>query len=368
MPTGYMTRALALAERAQGRTSPNPAVGAVVVRDGVIVGDGATEPPGGAHAEIVALDQAGTAAQGADLYVTLEPCPIHGRTPPCTDAIVAAGIRHVSIGVLDPQPQVNGRGVRQLRAAGIQVTVGEKREQAQRCHEAYLHSVRAGLPFVTLKLAMSADGKVATGDKERPYLTGDAALSHVHELRDRSDAIVVGVNTVIADDPLLTTRLERADVHHPRRFILDSRGRTPLSARVLRQELPGETTLVTADATPASRLEQYRARCATVWTLPSSADRVDVPTFLKRLHAEGVRSVLLEGGPTLAATCLDIGCVQKFLLFVAPLLVANDDAPSLLAGSDTGKPLATRRFTFSSVRRIGADVLLTAYLGDAERA
>ena len=362
MSNDYMTRALNLAAQAQGRTSPNPAVGAVVVRDGVVVGEGATQPPGQAHAEVVALNQAGDAAEGADLYVTLEPCAFQGRTPPCADAIIAAGIRRVSIGVLDPHPQVNGRGVTLLQDAGIRVNVGIQEAEARRCHEAYLHSVQTGLPFVTLKMAMSADGKVATGNSDTTYLTGEAARAVVHELRDRSDAIVVGVDTVIADNPRLTTRLPRPDVHHPHRYILDSRGRTPLTARILEAELSGQTTIVTTDAVASVRVQQYRARGATVWSLPAIAGRVDVPSFLQRLGADGVRSVLLEGGPTLAAAFLNADCVQKFLLFVAPLLVGRDDVPSLLTGQSQPARSALRRFHFSSVRRIGSDVLLTAHL------
>ena len=362
MSIPFMTRALKLADRVQGRTSPNPAVGAVVVKNGVVIGEGATQPPGQAHAEVMALSEAGAAAKGAELYVTLEPCAFQGRTPPCTDAIIAAGIRHVSIGVLDPHPQVNGRGVERLRDAGIGVSVGMSETQARRCHEAYLHSVRTGLPFVTLKMAMSLDGKVATGDDETMYLTGNAARTHVHELRDRSDAIVVGVNTVIADDPRLTTRLARSDVRHPRRYVLDSQGRTPLHARILDPDLPGRTTIVTTGAVAADRLRQYSARGATVWSLPPKEGRVDLLEFLRKLEAEGIRSVLLEGGPTLAGSFLRANCVQKLLVFVAPLLVGSDDVPSLLAGRDGSIFGNARRFHFSSVRRIGPDVLLTAYL------
>ncbi len=367
MPTDFMTRALALAAQAQGRTSPNPAVGAVVARDGVIVGEGATQPPGQAHAEIVALNQAGDDAQGADLYVTLEPCAFQGRTPPCTEAIIAAGIRRVRIGVLDPHPQVNGKGVARLRAAGIQVSTGVHEAQARQCHEAYLYSIRIGLPFVTLKMAMSADGKVATGKSNMPYLTGKAARTLVHELRDRSDAIVVGADTVIADDPRLTTRLPRDDVHHPRRFILDSRGRTPLDATVLQPDLPGRTTVVTSESAPAERLQALRAQEAAVWSLPARDGGVDLLAFLQQLGAEGVRSVLLEGGPTLAGAFLNAHRVQKLLLFVAPLLVGRDDLPALLAGRHQPALTATRGFHFSSVRRIGSDVLLTAYLNGGER-
>ncbi len=363
----YMTRALELANRAQGRTSPNPAVGAVVARDGQVVGEGSTQPPGQAHAEVVALAQAGEAARGADLYVTLEPCAFHGRTPPCADAIIAAGVRRVRIGVLDPHPQVNGQGAARLRAAGIEVSVGVAEARARRCHEAYLYSARTGLPFVTLKMAMSADGKAAARDGEPRYLTSEAALTYVHELRERSDAIVVGVGTVLADDPRLTTRLARPDVRHPRRYVLDSRGRTPPHARALDPDLPGETTIVTTDAAPAEQLRQYRARGATVWPLPSRGGRVDLAEFLGKLHAAGVRSALLEGGPTVAAAFLNENCVQKFLLFVAPLLVGGDDAPSLLADPGPTALAASRRFHFSSVKRIGPDVLLTAYFEDAAR-
>ena len=356
----FMTRALNLAERAQGRTSPNPAVGAVIARDGVVVGEGFTQPPGQPHAEVMALEQAGAATRGADLYVTLEPCAFYGRTPPCADAIIAAGIARVHVGVLDPHPQVNGQGAARLRAAGIAVDVGVKGAQARRCHEAYLYSVQSGRPFVTLKMAMSADGKAAGG--ETRYLTSQAALTHVHELRDRSDAIVAGVGTVIADDPRLTTRLARPDVRHPRRFILDSRGRTPLNARVLQPDLPGQTTIVTTEAAPAERLRQFRACGVDVWPLPASKGRIDLAEFLRALHAAGVRSALLEGGPTLAAAFLNQNHVRKFLLFVAPLLVGNDDAPPLLDGHGAGTLAAARRFHFTSVKRIGPDVLLTAYL------
>jgi diaminohydroxyphosphoribosylaminopyrimidine deaminase/5-amino-6-(5-phosphoribosylamino)uracil reductase len=364
MSARYMTRAVELAERAHGRTSPNPAVGAVIVRDGTVVGEGVTQPPGQAHAEVMALNQAGSAALDADLYVTLEPCSFQGRTPPCTDAIIAAGIRHVHVGVLDPHPQVNGQGVARLRAAGIHVSVGVQEAKARRCHEAYLHSIRTGLPFVTLKMAMSIDGKVAAPESQSTYLTGKEALAQVHELRDRSDAIVVGVNTVIADDPRLTTRLERADVSHPRRYILDSRGRTPLTARVLDPDLPGESTVVTTDAVAADALQAFRARAAGVWSLPADDGRVDLSAFLQRLSQEGVCSVLLEGGPTLAAAFLNAKCVQKLLLFVAPLLVGSEKAPSLL-GDRNGQALAAmQRFHFASVKQIGQDVLLTAYLRD----
>lgn len=362
-----MTRALELAKQAQGRTSPNPAVGAVIARDGVIVGEGATQPPGQAHAEVMALNQAGNAARGADLFVTLEPCAFHGRTPPCTDAIIAAGIRRVCIGILDPHPQVNGKGAARLREAGIQVRTGVNEAQARQCHEAYLYSIRTGLPFVTLKMAMSADGKVATANSAMPYLTGKAARTLVHELRDCSDAIVVGADTVIADDPRLTTRLPRDDVHHPRRFILDSRGRTPLDATVLQPDLPGRTTVVTSESAPAERLHALRARGAAVWSLPVRDGSVDLLAFLQQLGAEGIRSVLLEGGPTLAGAFLNADHVQKLLLFVAPLFVGRDDKPALLAGRHQPALTAMRSFHFSSVRRIGSDVLMTANLETAKR-
>ena len=232
-----MRRALSLARRSLGGVSPNPAVGAVVVNGGVVVGEGRNEPPGGRHAEIVALEQAGDAASGAVMYVSLEPCSHHGRTPPCVDAILDAGIAEVHAAIADPNPHVAGGGAAALRDAGVKVVVGERAAEASTLLEAYLKWVTTGRPFVTAKFAMSLDGKIATRSGDSQWITGERARQHVHELRAASDAVMVGVGTVLADDPLLTARDRRGKPleRQPLRVVVDSGGRTPAGARLLSQ-------------------------------------------------------------------------------------------------------------------------------------
>jgi len=245
-------RALQLARGVVGRTSPNPAVGAVLVRDGRVVGEGATHPPGGPHAEIVALRMAGAQARGATLYVTLEPCSHHGRTPPCADALIAAGVAAVYYASGDPHP-VAGGGARVLRAAGVTVVPGEGAwaEEARRINEAFLHWVTVRRPFVTVKWAMSLDGKIATRAGESRWISAPESRRRVHELRDATDAILVGSGTALADDPALTTRLEGGHgPHHPLRVVLDGRGRLPTTARLVAGALPGRTLVATTAASP----------------------------------------------------------------------------------------------------------------------
>ncbi|NPA31500.1 MAG: bifunctional diaminohydroxyphosphoribosylaminopyrimidine deaminase/5-amino-6-(5-phosphoribosylamino)uracil reductase RibD, partial [Chloroflexi bacterium] len=244
-----MRLALDLARRGLGRTHPNPAVGAVIVRDGRVVGRGFHPKAGEPHAEIFALREAGDAARGAVMYVTLEPCVHHGRTPPCVDAILEAGIAEVHIATLDPNPVVHGQGVAKLRAAGVKVVLGEGQAEARKLIEGFAHWVRTRRPWVVAKYAMTLDGKIATRTGHARWITGPEARAWVHRLRDQVDAILVGRGTVEADDPRLTTRLPDADaVHHPLRVVLDSRGRAPLTARVFDPGLPGRTVLA---ATPA---------------------------------------------------------------------------------------------------------------------
>ncbi len=238
----WMSRALALGRAVAGSTSPNPAVGAVLVRAGHVIGEGATQPPGGAHAEIVALRQAGPAARGATLYVTLEPCSHHGRTPPCTDALIAAGVAAVHYAVADPNPVVAGRGREALREAGIIVVEGEGAREAALAHEAFFTYITRGRPFVIAKWAMSLDGKIATVQGDSRWISGEEARQHGHRLRATVDAIGVGSGTVLADNPALTTRVDGVPAaRHPLRIVLDARGRTPLHARVLAGQLPGQT-------------------------------------------------------------------------------------------------------------------------------
>jgi len=292
-------RALQLARGVVGRTSPNPAVGAALVRDGIVVGEGATHPPGGPHAEIVALRAAGDRARGATLYVTLEPCSHHGRTPPCADALIAAGVAIVHYATDDPHP-VAGGGARVLRAAGVTVVPGEGAwaEEARRINEAFLHWVIVRRPFVTVKWAMSLDGKIATRAGESRWITGGAARRRVHEVRDTTDAILVGSGTALADDPALTTRLEgRHDPHHPLRVVLDGRGRLPATARLVAGRLPGRTLVATTAASPpAWRAALTTAGVEVAMVPPDAGGGVDLAALLDDLGARDITSLLVEGG------------------------------------------------------------------------
>lgn len=331
--TRWMQHALALARRGLGRTSPNPAVGAVVVRDGVAVGEGFTQPPGGPHAEVVALAQAGAAARGADLYVTLEPCCHHGRTPPCTNAILAAGIARVHFAVADPNPRVNGGGAAVLKAAGVEIRCGACAEEAHQIIAPFAHHIATGRPLVTLKYAMTLDGRIATRTGHSRWISSEASRAAGHQMRDRADAILVGAGTVIADDPALTTRLDGvADVHHPLRVVLDSHGRVPLSARVFDPTLPGRTLVATADM-PAGRVRSLAGRgIECVHVPPGSDGRVSLPDLLDLLGGRQVTDLLVEGGSTVHGAFLDAGLAQRLCAFVAPKLVGGNGAPGPVGG------------------------------------
>lgn len=364
----YLARALELAERALGRVSPNPAVGAVVVKHGLIVGEGYTRPPGGKHAEIVALDAAGPRADGADLYVTLEPCCHVGRTPPCTDAIKAAGIRSVHLAVLDPYPAVNGRGVEILRQAGIDVQIGAHAEEAQRLNAAFFHFVRTGRPYVTAKWAMTLDGKIATWQGDSRWVTGEAARHLVHQERDRSDAIVVGVGTVLADDPLLTVRLSAIDegwVPRPRppvRVVVDSQLRTPPSAKLLASPDEGAVLIATTRKAPATRIEERRRQGAEVVVLPERDGRVDLEALLDELARRGAIRVLLEGGGELAGAFVRQRLVDRVLAFVAPKIVGGRAAPGPIGGNGISAMSRALPLRDLAIQSVGEDLLLEGRL------
>lgn len=363
-PAEWMRRAAREGYRALGRTAPNPPVGAVLVRDGHLVGRGHTAPPGGPHAEIVALREAGPAARGATLYTTLEPCAHFGRTPPCVDAIVAAGVSTVYAAAIDPFPAVAGRGVARLRAAGLAVTVGVGEDEAQELHGAYMHRLATGRPEVTAKWAMTLDGKIATRTGHSRWITGPEARLEVHRLRDRVDAILVGVNTVLADDPLLTTRLPAADAgaggpHHPLRVVLDSRGRTPPDAAVLRPSASGRALIACTTAVPPSRRDAWRDAGAEVVALDGAGPGVDLPSLLDLLGARGVNSLLVEGGGTTLASFFAAELVDRAWVFIAPKLVGGREAPGPLAGTGVATMHGAVQLGRLSARWLGADLLLT---------
>lgn len=358
-----MQEALHQATFALGRTSPNPPVGAVVVCNNTIIGRGWTQPAGGAHAEIVALQEAGDAARGADLYVTLEPCTIHGRTPPCTAAIIAAGIRRVVIASRDPNPRFEQNAAAVLGAVGIQVVFDPVAEPiAVQQTEVFRRWITTRRPFVTIKYAMTLDGKIAARTGDARWVTGTVARRAVHELRDRTDAILVGVGTVLADDPLLTTRLDDhwRLVQHPVRIILDSRGRTPHSAALLQPDVPGRTIIATTEASSA----QWRASITTaeILVLPMTDEgRVDLSTLLIELGTREITSLLIEGGSEVIASFIEAQLVDKILTFIAPKIVGGAGAPAPVGGAGVARMADAAPFMLRSVEQVGDDILVTAY-------
>ena len=361
-----MQQALALARRALGSVSPNPAVGAVVVRDGKVVGEGYTQPPGGPHAEIVALEQAGELARGADLYVTLEPCCHHGRTPPCTHAIIAAGITNVHMSHIDPDPQVSGRGCQDLLAAGIEVTVGEGEEDAQLINEAYIKHRRTGIPFVTAKFAMSLDGRIASRSGDSRWISGPEAREWAHRLRTQADALLVGIGTVLADDPLLMARLAAGEevVRQPLRVVADSRGRTPLTAQVLTGT--PSPLLATTDLSPASWREAMQASGAEVMVLPAQEGQVDLQALLQELGRRDVVHLLVEGGGALLGSFFDRCLVDKVQAVIAPIIVGAVGAPTPVAGRGALTMADVLRLRRVEVERLGEDILVSGYVEGAQ--
>ena len=352
-PGHYMRRALRLALRGRGKVSPNPLVGAVLVRGGRIVGEGAHLQVGGPHAEVNAFARAGAKARGADLYVTLEPCSCHGRTPPCTDAVLDAGVKRVFCAMQDPDARVAGRGFAKLRKAGLEVAVGLCAEEAHKLNAAYIKHRTQNLPLVLLKLAQTLDGRIAAKGGDARWITGAKARRHVHRWRSWVDAIVVGAGTVVADDPQLTVRHVKG--RDPRPIVVDGCLRSSPAAQVYRR--PG-AILVTAEKTPARKRQAYADQGAEVWTFPARAGRIDLRLPLSRAAQEGMTTVLIEGGGELAAAALADQVVDQIQLYLAPLLMGT----GVEAIGDLGVERAAEAIHLTAVhtRRLGADLLYTA--------
>jgi diaminohydroxyphosphoribosylaminopyrimidine deaminase/5-amino-6-(5-phosphoribosylamino)uracil reductase len=354
-----MRRALDLAARGTG-VSPNPMVGAVLVRDGEIVGEGWHEGPGRPHAEVVALDAAGDRARGASLYVTLEPCSHYGRTPPCAPRIATAGVTRVVAATADPNPAVDGRGVAALRAAGVEVELGLLGDQAARLNAAFLKHVRTGLPHVTLKMAASLDGKVAARDGSSRWITGEDARAEVHRMRAGSDAIMVGAGTAFRDDPSLTVRDPAYRGRPPLRVVVDGRGIVPETHAVFGDGL-APTLVATTEGAPAWRRDTWRAAGAEVLVLDDAGSAlIPLEALLRELGKRDVQRVLLEGGPTLAWEAVRSGLVDEVVLFFAPILIGGQDAPSVLMGGGIHTIAAPFRLDFDEVSRVGSDIKVVA--------
>ena len=346
-----MRRALELAERGRGFVEPNPLVGAVLVRDGQIVSEGWHQRFGGAHAEINALAAAGEAARGATLYVTLEPCCHHGKTPPCTDTILRAGIGRVVAAMLDPFPQVSGQGASLLRAVGVAVEVGVCETESRRLNAPYLKLLATGQPYVHAKWAMTLDGKICTRTGDSKWISGEASRRRVHELRGRMDAILVGIGTALADDPLLTARPPGPRV--ATRIVLDSQGRLPLDSQLVRTAK--ETPVLVATIAAADELA---ARGCEVLRLHDHGGRLDLRELLQELGRRRMTSVLVEGGATALGAFLDAGAVDEVHVFLAPILLGGADAKSPVGGRGVDRLAEALRLEAWRIEPIGEDVLL----------
>ncbi len=309
-----MRAALALGRRGLGNTWPNPAVGAVIVRDGVVCGRGWTQPGGRPHAETEAIRRAGALARGGTLFTTLEPCSHHGKTPPCADAIIAAGLARVVAAIEDPNPEVAGQGHARLRAAGIRVDIGLCAREALRDHSGHIHRVREGRPHVTLKLALSADGKVAGPGRTRVAITAEPANSHVHMVRAQHDAILVGIGTVLADDPLLTCRLPGLDARSPVRVVLDSDLRLPVSSRLVGTARETPVWVFAGAHAPQARQEALAGAGVEIARIAPDGTPPALPAVLAAMAARGITRVLIEGGPTVATAAVRARTVDEFVL------------------------------------------------------
>jgi diaminohydroxyphosphoribosylaminopyrimidine deaminase/5-amino-6-(5-phosphoribosylamino)uracil reductase len=357
-----MLLALRQARRAEGSTFPNPPVGAVVYRADRVLGSGYTKPAGGPHAEIVALEGArrrhGPASlRGASMAVTLEPCCHQGRTPPCTTAVAEAGISQVAVGHRDPSREVDGRGLRRLRARGIRVEVGVLEEACRYQHRGFLSCLEQGRPWVALKLAASLDGRIATSRGESRWITGERSRARVHALRARADAIVVGSGTLRMDDPELAARRKGRLVRRPIRIVVDSRLAVPAGRRLLRGDDASSTWVLAAPGAPAKRRLRLEARGVRVLSIPRRGGHLDLARGLSRLGQEGLTSLFVEGGGGLAAALLRRGLVDELHWFAAPALIGGDGRPAV-AALNLPRLSSRIRFETRSVKRLGEDLYL----------
>ncbi len=360
----FMQRALQLAKQAIGRTSPNPLVGAVIVKNGKVIGEGYHQKAGTPHAEIHALNAAGEDAKGATLYTTLEPCCHWGRTPPCTEALIQAGIADVHIAAVDPNPKVAGNGVRQLEKAGIHVHVGVCQQEAEKLNEVHTKYIQTGLPFVILKIAMSLDGKIATVTGESQWITSEASRQRGHEIRDTVDAILVGRGTVERDNPALTTRLQDRPGQDPIRIVMDSHARISTDARIFNAASSAGVLMAVTPEAPPKNVEALENAGAEVITVPAAhGNRVCFKNLMEILGKREITSVLIEGGGEINASAIAAGIVDKVICFVAPIIIGGQNAPGPIGGEGVSSLIVVRRLQGVRITQIlGSDFLIEGYL------
>lgn len=356
-----MQLALKLALEGCGTTSPNPSVGAIITSDGIVVGQGYTQPAGQSHAEVMAIEMAGSKAFGATMHVTLEPCCHYGRTPPCTDAIISAGIKAVKIATLDPNPEVCGNGITTLEQAGITVEIDDSIDTME-LYEAFAKHIVTNLPFVIAKFAMSLDGKISTNSGDSKWITGDESRAIVHDIRRTSDAIIVGVNTVILDDPQLTTRNQQEHPldHQPLKVIIDTHGRTPPNSRLFSE--PGEVLLFCSENAPSEKVAALiQVGAKIIQTKQSQNGQIHLPSVMEHLGHNGAVKVMVEGGGTILGSFFDNELIDKVYAFCAPIIIGGINAPSPVEG--LGVHLMNQVYELRNTRyaQVGNDWLTIGY-------
>jgi diaminohydroxyphosphoribosylaminopyrimidine deaminase/5-amino-6-(5-phosphoribosylamino)uracil reductase len=362
MDVGFMRLALREARKGSGRTSPNPAVGAVIVRNGIAAAKGYHRRAGLPHAEVEALSRLGNHCPGDTLYVTLEPCNHVGKTPPCTHAILKSGIRRVVVGMKDPNPRVNGGGCAFMEAHGIDVTVGVLEAECLRLNEDFLKFVADGRPFVIAKSAMTLDGWIATSTGHSKWITNEESRAFVHRLRDRVDAVMVGIGTILADDPSLTTRLKKGRGRDPLRIVVDTHLRTPRNAKVVTQQhSSADTLIVTGEGAEFPDLRPFQGNGVSTIACPVRDGKIDLKALMRRLGEMSVMSVLVEGGAAITGSMIREKLIDKFYLFKAPRLLGGDDGVSMAAGPGPEKMNDSLALKEIRVRRFVDDILIRGY-------
>lgn len=363
---GFMRQTFRLAKKACGRTSPNPMVGAILVKDGKVVGKGYHKKAGEPHAEINAIKDAGDLSRDADLYVNLEPCSHYGRTPPCADAVIKAGINKVFIAIKDPNPEVAGSGIKRLREAGIKVETGILKDEALILNEAFIKHVTTGMPFVTLKAASSLDGRIATRTGDSKWITGEASRLHVHKMRDKVDAILVGIGTVDIDDPSLSTRLPNKKGRDPIRVIVDEELRISLSARVINPESKDSLIIATTEMAPAQKIEKLKMLGARILVLKSINKMVPLKGLMKELGKTGITSLLIEGGSEIHASALREGIADKLAIFYAPKIIGGVSSIPVVGGRGSESLSDATELDRLTTKKFGADILIEGYIMSAK--
>ncbi len=356
----YMQMAIDLAKKAEGRTNPNPLVGAVIVKSGRVIGKGYHKKAGDAHAEINALQQAYPKAAGGTLYVTLEPCDHFGRTPPCTDAIINSGITKVAISMKDPNPINNGRGIRTLRRHGIDVRTGILAEEARSMNTPYIKFITKKMPYVTVKVGQSLDGKIATRSGDSRWITSEDSRRYVHALRSTVDAVMVGANTALKDDPMLTSRLPGSKARQPMRIVVDEALSLPLNAKIFSNVYRSPVLIATSRREPAARIASYEKRGARVLVVKSKKGLVDLKELFAILGAEGVMHLLVEGGGELIASVMEEGLADRLLFFIAPKVIGGRSAKTSVEGDGVEKVADALPLQNVRIRKFGKDILIEA--------